>query len=142
MDILTVVENIQRICKEKGTTPTVACKQSGAGKDMVTNMKKKGTQPSIERIRLLARYLGVSTDELLGEEKQPIPFPGNGLSAEAKEIAVAYDRATEKERGTVRFVLSDYLPAAPRAMAGRGAPQLSAQELSELTHPEKSAELP
>ncbi|MBO5340395.1 MAG: helix-turn-helix transcriptional regulator [Oscillospiraceae bacterium] len=144
MDTLTVVENIRRICAERGTTPTVACKESGAGKDMVTNMKKKGTQPSIERIQLLAKYLDVTTDELLGEKKQPIPFPGNGLSAEARSIGAAYDRATEKERSTVRFILSDYLngSAPPRTMAGRGAPQLSAKELSELTHPEESAELP
>lgn len=144
MDTLVIVENILRICKEHGTTPTVACKESGAGKDLVTNMKKKGTQPSIERIRLLARYLGVTTGELLGEEKQPIPFPGNRLSTEAEHVAVAYDRATDKERSTVRFILSDYLneSAAPRAMAGRGAPQLSAKELSELTLPKESAELP
>ena len=70
MDILTVVENIQRICKAKGTTPTAACKESGAGKDMVSNMKKKGTLPSIEKIRLLAEYLGVSTSDLLGETTQ------------------------------------------------------------------------
>ena len=144
MEISTVVENIRRICTERGTTPTVACKESGAGKDMVTNMKKKGTQPSIERIQLLAKYLNVTTDELLGEKKQPIPFPGNGLSDDARSIAVAYERATDKERSTVRFILSDYLneSPAPRAMAGRGAPKLSAKELSALTHPEESAELP
>ena len=30
-------------------------------------MKRKGTMPSVEKIRLLANYLGVTTSELLGE---------------------------------------------------------------------------
>ncbi len=68
MDVLKIVENIQRICKERGTTPTVAGKESGAGKDLVSAMKKRGVLPSIEKMRLLADYLGVTTSELLGED--------------------------------------------------------------------------
>lgn len=68
MDVLKIVENIQRICKERGTTPTVAGKESGAGKDLVSAMKRRGVLPSIEKMRLLADYLGVTTSELLGEE--------------------------------------------------------------------------
>ena len=144
MNILTVVENIQRICKEKGTTPTTACKESGAGKDMVTNMKKKGTQPSIERMELLARYLGVTTGTLLGEEKQPTLISEDGLSAEAKEIGAAFDQATEKEQSTVRFVLSDYLqdPVIPRSIAARGALDLSKEDLAQAVLPKDSSELP
>ena len=144
MDILTVVENIQRICRERGTTPTAACKESGAGKDMVTNMKKKGTQPSIEKIRLLAGHLGVTTDELLGEKTPPPPFSNSELSCESQEIAIAYEQATEKEQKTVRFILSDYLHEfkAPSYMAGRGVGELSKEELSQITHPRDSAELP
>ena len=71
MDALKIVENIQRICKEKGTTPTVAGKESGAGKDLVSAMKRRGVLPSIEKIMLLANYLGVTTSELLGEKTEP-----------------------------------------------------------------------
>lgn len=67
MDVLKIVENIQTICKERGTNPTAAGKESGAGKDLVTNMKRRGVLPSIEKMRLLADYLGVTTSELLGE---------------------------------------------------------------------------
>lgn len=77
MDKLKIVENIQRICKERGTNPTVAGRESGAGETMVTNLKRKGTLPSIEKMQLLARYLGVTTSELLGEEK-PTPVSGDG----------------------------------------------------------------
>lgn len=67
MDVMKIVENIQHHCSKKGVTPTVAGKESGAGKELVTNMKRKGTMPSVEKIRLLANYLGVTTSELLGE---------------------------------------------------------------------------
>lgn len=67
MDVVKIVENIQRVCKERGTNPTAAGKESGAGKDLVTNMKRRGVLPSIEKMGLLADYLGVTTSELLGE---------------------------------------------------------------------------
>lgn len=67
MDVMQIVENIQYYCDKKGVTPTVAGKESSAGKELVTNMKRKGTMPSVEKIRLLANYLGVTTSELLGE---------------------------------------------------------------------------
>lgn len=130
MDILTVVENIQRICKEKGTTPTVACKESGAGKDMVTNMKKRGTQPSIEKIRLLAGYLDVTTDELLVEKAYLSHFSDDELSQESREIAIAYKQATEKEQKMVRLILSDYLHKlkAPFVTADRKVSKLNQED--------------
>lgn len=69
MNVEKVVENIQRICKERGTTPTVAGRESGAGKSLVTQLKTQGIIPSVEKMSLLATYLGVTTSELLGEEK-------------------------------------------------------------------------
>lgn len=109
MDVLKIVENIQRICKEKGTTPTVAGKESGAGKDLVTNMKRKGTQPSIEKIRLLANYLEVSTSELLGEtssagpgdNKMPATISGDGqaekLAKALEGIGIDVDKLSDAE---------------------------------------------
>lgn len=68
MDTKKIVENIQRICEERGTTPTVAGERSGAGKSLVSNLKQRGIMPSVEKVQLLAQYLGVTTSELLGEE--------------------------------------------------------------------------
>lgn len=85
LDKLKIVENVQKICKERGTNPTVAGERSGAGKEMVSNMKQKGTVPSIERFQLLAEYLGVSTSELLGE-----PPPGVSLTQDEQQILHDY----------------------------------------------------
>ena len=67
MDAQKIVENIQNICRDRGTNPTTAGKESGAGKDLVSSLKTRGVLPSIEKIMLLADYLGVTTSELLGE---------------------------------------------------------------------------
>ena len=83
MDVTKIVENIQRICKEKGTTPTVAGKESGAGKDLVSAMKRRGVLPSIEKMRLLAEYLGVTTSELLGEKKPTVQDDGLTVAEQA-----------------------------------------------------------
>lgn len=72
MEVEKVVQNIQRICRERGTTPTAAGKESGAGKDFVSLMKTRGHLPSVEKMSTLAAYLGVTTSELLGEEIEPI----------------------------------------------------------------------
>lgn len=74
MDIEKVVQNIQRVCRAKGTTPTVAARESGAGAGMVSALKRKGIIPSVEKMSMLAAYLGVTTSELLGEEKELTPI--------------------------------------------------------------------
>lgn len=85
MDTQKIVENIQRICKERGTTPTVAGEMSGAGKSLVSHLKMRGIMPSIEKFQMLANYLDVTTSELLGEEK-PTPAAGDGLSEDQKYL--------------------------------------------------------
>lgn len=67
MDIEIFVQNIKRICKEKGTNPTAACDASKAGRNFMDNLKK-GSIPSVAKVQLLADYLGVTTSELLGED--------------------------------------------------------------------------
>lgn len=69
MNIEKIVQNIQRICREKGTNPTEAGRESGAGPNMVSIMKRRGSFPSIEKMSMLASYLGVTTSELLGEKQ-------------------------------------------------------------------------
>lgn len=100
MDALKIVENIQRICKEKGTTPTVAGKESGAGKDLVSAMKRRGVLPSIEKIMLLANYLGVTTSELLGEKTRPT-VGDDGLSDGEQALLNLFRQLTPEQQDMV-----------------------------------------
>lgn len=72
MNIDFFIKNAKKYCELKGVKPTVACVESGAGKDMLTNLSKRGIIPSIERVQLLAQYLGCTVSDLLGEEPAEI----------------------------------------------------------------------
>lgn len=85
MDLELLVQNIKRLCAQKGVKPTVACKESGAGKDIINQIETRGSVPSVEKIQLLAQYLGVSTSELLGEEA---PSPSLDNVPEGKKDVV------------------------------------------------------
>ena len=64
------VRNVEIRCKQKGVPPTVACRESGAGKDFLTNLKK-GQSPSLGKAQQLAQYLGCTVSDLLGEKETP-----------------------------------------------------------------------
>lgn len=103
MDADKFVENVKRYCAAKGTTPTAACAESGAGKDLLSRLAKRGIMPSIEKVQLLAQYLGCTVSELLGEQKER-PAEGEALGDEltAGEQALLQlwrDVPAEKQEG-------------------------------------------
>lgn len=61
------VQNIIKYCDERGIKPTVACRESGAGVALLQNLKR-GSMPSIDKIAALAAYLGVTLNDLVGED--------------------------------------------------------------------------
>ena len=98
MNVEKFVQNIKTLCKLKGTTPSAACIVSGAGRNFMDNIKK-GSIPSIEKVQLLAQYLGVTVSELLGEDASEIsqgpaqPYlvmRYNQLSQEGQEKVMAF----------------------------------------------------
>lgn len=70
------VQNVKELCLKKGIRPTNACKESGVGGSFLSDISR-GQTPSVAKVQLLAEYLGVTTSELLGEEK-PTPVSGDG----------------------------------------------------------------
>lgn len=121
MDKEKLVHNIKELCKIRGIAPTVACRESKVGNSFINNIESRGQTPSVEKVQMLAAYLGVTTSELLGEVyiKQ---FTGEVLpetvqetqpkfSRSAEETALAYDRATPELQAAVRRVLG--LPEEP-----------------------------
>lgn len=61
-----LVENINKYCALKGVKPTPACRDSGAGRSLINDIERERT-PSVERIQMLAQYLGCTVNDLLGE---------------------------------------------------------------------------
>lgn len=71
MDKQLFVQNIKMYCQLRGVKPTVACRESGAGVNLINKLETRGSIPSVEKVQLLAQYLKVTTSELLGEERKP-----------------------------------------------------------------------
>lgn len=67
MDKAAFVQKVKMLCLLKGVKPTNACKESGVGGSFLSDINR-GQVPSVERVQMLASYLGVTTSELLGED--------------------------------------------------------------------------
>lgn len=95
------MQNVKKYCALRGIKPTVACRESGAGRSLLTSLNINGSIPSVEKVQLLAQYLGVSTSELLGERPPEIPtFP------EHPDLALLYDQLSESaQQEVMAFIL-------------------------------------
>lgn len=95
MDKEIFVQNIKRQCSLRGVKPTIACRESGAGADLINQIERRGSVPSVERVQLLAQYLGVTVSELLGE---PTP-EGQARAALTEHLAQeARDRLSGEQK--------------------------------------------
>lgn len=62
------------LCKQKGVTPTAAALEIGLSKATPTKWKRSGATPSVDNLKKIAAYFGITESELLSEEKiQPAP---------------------------------------------------------------------
>lgn len=94
------VQNVKKYCALKGVKPTVACDESGAGKNLIGQLVNRDTVPSVERVQLLAQYLGVTTSDLLGEQNESSPLPEEG------GLLADYDALTARNQEKVREYLA------------------------------------
>lgn len=98
------VQNVKKYCELKGVKPTVACDESGAGKNLIGQLVNRDTVPSVERVQLLAQYLGVTTSDLLGEQNENSPLPEEGgLLADYNALTA---RNQEKAREYLALLLA------------------------------------
>lgn len=71
---------IEALCKEKGETITQLCKNTNIPRSTFSELKAGRTKYlSNKYLPTVAEYLGVSTDYLLGNEKEPSAVDGAGL---------------------------------------------------------------
>lgn len=84
-----IVQNIERLCKEKGLDETPVCRDSGAGPNFLQDVRA-GKNISVKRLQKVAKFLGVTTSQLLGED-MPEPKareqPEGPAQKELREIA-------------------------------------------------------
>lgn len=96
MDTELFVQNVKRYCERNGVKPTNACAESGAGKSLLSEITSRGRIPSVERIQLLAQYLGCTVSDLLGEKTTSSP-PSEDDELLQKISALAPERRKQAE---------------------------------------------
>lgn len=99
-----LVQNIKKICEAKGIKPAIALRESGLDKSFINSIER-GSEPSVGKVQKLAAYLGVTTSELLGEEKEPTPVSEDGLTAEQADLVSLYKAAPPSLRAAALAVL-------------------------------------
>ena len=134
MDIENFVQNVKFYCERKGEKVTPACQAAGVGGSFINNMEARGSVPSVEKVQLLAHYLGCTVSELLGETS-PGHFAGVGklvetgppellplhdsavrisesdarrLTVSEVELVMSYRRADERTRTMVQLALEPF----------------------------------
>lgn len=81
-------ENYEKILKERGLTNYKVSKDTGIAQSVLSTWKTKGTTPRADKLQILAEYLGVSVDYLLGVQQNAQPeeyYHNNEASRTAQE---------------------------------------------------------
>lgn len=82
-------ENIEKLCKQRGVNVTTMCKESGASRGSLTDLKNGRKQTlKYETLDKIASYFGTSVDTLVsGEQKEnPPQQPQSEVNADIKWI--------------------------------------------------------
>lgn len=98
------VQNLKKILDERGISYTQAGRESGTGIDFIRNIERRGSAPAFTRVQQMAQYLGMTTSELLGEEKANRPQFEDG---QMEELAQIFERLNEEGRGKVLSYAQD-----------------------------------
>lgn len=78
-------EIFSKIIDSKGLTPYRVAKDTGLTTVLFTDWKKGKSKPKYEKLKVIADYLGVSIDYLLGKSETPSPA---AISFTAEENAI------------------------------------------------------
>ena len=79
-------ENYEKIVKAKGLTNYKVSKDTGIAQSVLSNWKTKGTTPRPEKLQILAEYLGVTVDYLLGVQTDVQHYTDTETARIAQEL--------------------------------------------------------
>lgn len=118
---------IEELCRQKGITITTLCKESGASRGSLTDLKKGRKQTlATDTLFKIAAYFDVSIDYLLGNEQKEKPAAGSdGLTPKDRRDIEKILAATREQLENQEGLMFDGDPATPEAIESI----LSAMEL-------------
>lgn len=94
-------ENIEKLCKQRGVNVTTMCKESGASRGSLTDLKN-GRKQSLkyETLDKIASYFGTSVDALVsGDQKEnPPKQPQSEVDAAVERIRKKLESMPKEQR--------------------------------------------
>ncbi|SDH91779.1 Helix-turn-helix [Pseudobutyrivibrio sp. 49] len=95
-------EHIFHVMKEKGITQKQLSKMTGISESTISDWKTKGKVPGIDKIMLVSKAIGVSPNELLRGESEPLDVNEiirmlEGLDLKDKKYLLAYLKGVLKD---------------------------------------------
>ena len=92
---MNIADKLKELLEEKSVTPYRVAKEIGVSQTTIKNWVTGYTAPKERHIKALADYFGITTDELLGKEKQPTE---GELSDEEKAMLDLFRQAGDDAR--------------------------------------------
>lgn len=83
------VERAKKIATEKGINVSFICREVGKSRGYISQMLVSGRDFPDEMLKPVANALGVTVEELTGEEQKENPAPGEGSGMDADVEAKA-----------------------------------------------------
>ena len=84
-------ERIEKMCRDRGVTITEMCKQSGASRGSLTDLKMgRSAGLSLETLEKLMKYFDVSLPELMGTETEKAPTENGERKVTDEDIKAAF----------------------------------------------------
>ena len=94
-------ENIEKLCKQRGVNVTTMCKESGASRGSLTDLKNGRKQTlKYETLDKIASYFGTSVDTLVsGDQKEnPSQQPQSEVDATVERIRRKLESMPKEQR--------------------------------------------
>ena len=94
-------ENIEKLCKQRGVNVTTMCKESGASRGSLTDLKNGRKQTlKYETLDKIASYFGISVDTLVsGNQKEnPPQWPQSEVDAAVERIRRKLESMPKEQR--------------------------------------------
>lgn len=101
------VERAKKIATEKGINVSFVCREIGKSRGYISQMIVSGRDFPDEMLVPVANALGVTVEELTGEEQKEKPSTpeGDGLDVEAKAFAEKFMQLDESTRALFNRML-------------------------------------
>ena len=92
---MTIIERICDVIEQKNLKTADLAKKLGIRHSVITNWKKRNTNPPIEYILHICEFLDISVDELITGES------GDTLTPEEQALLAAYRRSDERGKRNI-----------------------------------------